>query len=756
MGVTVPAGVTSISAPPMRNSSSIGNPPVLQFHQNPLLFQQPQQMALLPTNKPQMMHTLKSQAPILSELQGKNSLGKPAFTVTVFVGNITERASDMLIRQLLSKCGAVNNWKRVQGPNGKLQAFGFCEYCNPESALRAIRLLHDFEISDKKLIVRVDAKTQEKLDEYFQKNKSNNSNNSSEDKADSDNAEPKIDEATKEEDKIVRNQISIVLKEHETELEKKDFGNEDSKRREKRHNITKDVKNENLIDLDMEDEKRSLIHREIDKFRDTYKKYDEEKEEEKRKKEEDRAKRSDRSAKDETRSRSKDQDERRLRLGRDRRTRRSNTQSPDIDRDRSGSPLDEEEILLKRRNEKMLREKEQSYQRRLRNWESRERRKAKENEKEREKEIRRKEEEEIERLKLKQFLQDYDDERHDSKYYKGKVLSRRLMDRQKEIEQDLYEREQERKELDVLKQKLAEEGHPDPDSEVRKRLNVNEPHEHSDINDRIKMLMNEARNSGTYNDEDSQGSFSNMRGSSVKTFGFAGMKISGSGSNIDGSLVPNGSSTSTDNHSKASNKSSSVEVIADKTKSHSKVNNKELSKRKRLQVSDVFNSNEDDEVNVANGKKRRPPPNALLEDSNTDSNLSTGSAANANINNKQSQSSSQLSHEEKRRQIKNLIDKIPTSKDELFCYNIEWDLLDNNLMERRIRPWINKKISDYIGEEEQTLLNFICKKLLTKSTAQSLLDDVAMVLDEEAQVFVVKLWRLLIYEIEAKKIGLNK
>lgn len=55
MGVTVPAGVTSISAPPMRNSSSIGNPPVLQFHQNPLLFQQPQQMALLPTNKPQMV-----------------------------------------------------------------------------------------------------------------------------------------------------------------------------------------------------------------------------------------------------------------------------------------------------------------------------------------------------------------------------------------------------------------------------------------------------------------------------------------------------------------------------------------------------------------------------------------------------------------------------------------------------------------------------------------------------------------------------
>lgn len=28
------------------------------------------------------------------------------------------------------------------------------------------------------------------------------------------------------------------------------------------------------------------------------------------------------------------------------------------------------------------------------------------------------------------------------------------------------------------------------------------------------------------------------------------------------------------------------------------------------------------------------------------------------------------------------------------------------------------------------------------------------VLDEEAEVFVVKMWRLLIYEIEAKKLGL--
>lgn len=54
----------------------------------------------------------------------------------------------------------------------------------------------------------------------------------------------------------------------------------------------------------------------------------------------------------------------------------------------------------------------------LRNWEARERRKAKEYEKERERERCREEEREREAKRLKEFLEDYDDERDDHKYYK--------------------------------------------------------------------------------------------------------------------------------------------------------------------------------------------------------------------------------------------------------------------------------------------------------------------------------------------------
>lgn len=48
-------------------------------------------------------------------------------------------------------------------------------------------------------------------------------------------------------------------------------------------------------------------------------------------------------------------------------------------------------------------------------------------------------------------------------------------------------------------------------------------------------------------------------------------------------------------------------------------------------------------------------------------------------------------------------------------------------MERRIRPWINKKIVEYIGEEEPTLTDFICTKLLEHSGPESILNDITMV-----------------------------
>ena len=150
-------------------------------------------------------------------------------------------------------------------------------------------------------------------------------------------------------------------------------------------------------------------------------------------------------------------------------------------------------------------------------------------------------------------------------------------------------------------------------------------------------------------------------------------------------------------------------------------------KRKKLPVADIFTQEDDDDADKPKKKlKPLPPPT-------TDAKKDNKSA------------------DEKRKLIKSLIEKIPTDKTDLFAYNIDWDLVDNQLMEKRIRPWVNKKIAEYIGEPEPSLTDFICSKVLAGSNPKAILEDVQMVLDEEAEVFVVKMWRLLIYEIENKK-----
>ena len=50
-----------------------------------------------------------------------------------------------------------------------------------------------------------------------------------------------------------------------------------------------------------------------------------------------------------------------------------------------------------------------------------------------------------------------------------------------------------------------------------------------------------------------------------------------------------------------------------------------------------------------------------------------------------------------------------------------------SLMDKRIKPWVTKKIVEYIGEEEATLTEFICQKVVARSSPQSIQNDVAMV-----------------------------
>ncbi len=65
----------------------------------------------------------------------------------------------------------------------------------------------------------------------------------------------------------------------------------------------------------------------------------------------------------------------------------------------------------------------------------------------------------------------------------------------------------------------------------------------------------------------------------------------------------------------------------------------------------------------------------------------------------------------------------------------------------KMQPWITKKIVELLGEAEDTLIKFIVSKLLSHSTPEHLLDELKLVLDEDAEVFVYKLWRMLVFHM---------
>lgn len=146
--------------------------------------------------------------------------------------------------------------------------------------------------------------------------------------------------------------------------------------------------------------------------------------------------------------------------------------SPPVSREsRVAKEEDTEEARKRKRIERKIREKEAAYRERLKNWEIREDKRRKEYDVEKKKEMARKKALLKEVKKLKQFFEDYDDEKDDPVHYKGSSLEKKLKLREKEIEMDNKYRQREREELEELKKKLVEKGSADAELEAKRLQN---------------------------------------------------------------------------------------------------------------------------------------------------------------------------------------------------------------------------------------------------------------------------------------------
>lgn len=56
-------------------------------------------------------------------------------------------------------------------------------------------------------------------------------------------------------------------------------------------------------------------------------------------------------------------------------------------------------------------------------------------------------------------------------------------------------------------------------------------------------------------------------------------------------------------------------------------------------------------------------------------------------------------------------------KDALFAYQLDWDVMDVGVIDTRVKPWVNSKIRELLGEQEDdVLVDFVCRKVSEQVT----------------------------------------
>ncbi|OHS97040.1 hypothetical protein TRFO_36786 [Tritrichomonas foetus] len=86
--------------------------------------------------------------------------------VTLFVCNIAPSLPDTFVRRILDQCGTVNRWKRAFGVKDEPCDFGFVDYASPNDALRALRVIPQIVILEKKWEAHIDKEKKFDLDSY--------------------------------------------------------------------------------------------------------------------------------------------------------------------------------------------------------------------------------------------------------------------------------------------------------------------------------------------------------------------------------------------------------------------------------------------------------------------------------------------------------------------------------------------------------------------------------------------------------------
>ncbi|XP_047967928.1 RNA-binding protein 25 isoform X2 [Salvia hispanica] len=706
---------------------------------------------------------------------------------TVYVGKISSTVENDFMLSLLQLCGPVKNWKRPQDPTGTLKGFGFCEFESAEGVLRALRLLNKLRVDGQELLLNVNQTTRKYLERYVDK------------KIEGSKAkETATDGSDKEEERESSIDTEKVVKSTEESL--KPSSDEPKKDNSEINKDNLDAGSFGLVtdadrdaDRDASEKLTGMIEERLKNkplpppppppqtlIDGPGKSNSEQPSGSKDRESED-------GVKNDTED--KNEDDKTAESKPSSEPDRAGTGSPDKSRrhdryrDRDRDPRRERERELERYErerehdrakrekdrENRNREDERRYKAREKEWESREKEKEHWRKREREREKDRAYE-----RKWEVVDQERDGDDGYGKKRKCKVSDEERKRRQREKEEDLADRVREEEEIAEAKIRAEEEqkkqleaekaGSVPPANGFEKATLPNEINAENQPTDQTFELKPSPE---TYEAEgilqngtsDSSNSASDVRQNNNVPTKKLGFGLSGLGKratvpsffNEDEDedahkekkmrpLVPIDYSTEEQEAIQSSMSeapSSNMAAAAEFVKRISTVNPRELDGEKEKSRHSHERSGQ------RNRDRHEEENNSIREESRRDH------------FERERSNKTKTPENQKLLDAKQLIDTIPKTKDELFSYEINWAIYDQNVLHERMRPWVSKKITDFLGEEEVTLVDYIVSSTQDHVEAGEMLERLQTILDDEAEMFVLKMWRMLIFEIKKVETGLT-
>jgi len=607
---------------------------------------------------------------------------------------------------LLEKCGKISKWNRAADPNtSKLTSFGFCDFEDPQGVWRALEFLHEKQLCDKRLLVKCEEKAKQTIDKWKDGRRAELTKKRSEldGAAVKDNNGGVPTEKPRDSEKKDSSSLSDEQLEDELRKESKDVEEDVIKLLKEKNRGYPEVKLENAAD-EREDEKVSRAEKD-----------------EKEKSSDSKEKAEDKETKDKSSNEKKDEPP----------NDRGKESAGHRDRKRSPEPkLSREEERKRQREEEKRAPLSRHYRqsRRERDREQRVRDRDRDIDKEYQYRIREFERSEDNRIKsLKRDLRDLEMPGDLSDREKRKRIDRdvsfgkseaderewkryredRRHDRARENEKDAADRNAEQKEVDEEKRKREEEERlrrKEEEEKKRKEKEAAEAEKRRQREEERQRKEEELKKQQEELERKREEERQRREAEQKKQQDAAAARLLQSvqeemrHTSVDKAARKEGAGASPGGGSGGGGGGGGAQAM-----------------------SALFR--EPEELD-ARGQPRKHKPLTRLD-----------GPPPAEV---------KLRDDEMRR----LIQQVPTDKAKAFAYDIDWQSVhDHNIIEKKLRPWVKKKVTEYLGAEEQGMIEFIMRKVGSHTKPDIILAELEGFLDEEAENFTLKMWRMLIFEV---------